>query len=355
MKTSTTKKGRVLEAAVAEVYAEQSPFIVQRNVLAPSRFDPSRFREVDVLVADPQLPHFLCLPIECKNYKRPVGVGKIDEFAGKLDDIGLRREGSQFVSDRGFTKDALSRAKTLKIETLVLEGLTPDRLKSRIFDARGTSIYPVLFLHGYSLNLEQFETSVIDPMITRDQCDCYLNVLSGKYIFVADLFHQIWNEEALLPTEPGIHNDCIVEPQHDLILNWQGRTCRVKSICPKLEVRAFAAVQPGQGTNLQIKRAQDKALVRSRRQAQFPSYVDLPLTEFRSPQALLYFVEQQRLQGDADWHFSRQVKVPRVYFGGHFWPLSRRVKRELKKTRARDLDTLHSMIADDLQKVGWEK
>jgi hypothetical protein len=68
-----------------------------------------RNRQVDVAVYAQLVGQPLFVAFECKHYKRPVGVGKIDEFIGKIDDINANA--GVLVSDSGYDAGALARAK----------------------------------------------------------------------------------------------------------------------------------------------------------------------------------------------------------------------------------------------------
>lgn len=61
----------------------------------------------------------LRIAIECKNYAQRIGVEKIDEFKGKLEDVGIPQQCGIFVTVRGFTKNALRRAATIGIRPLL--------------------------------------------------------------------------------------------------------------------------------------------------------------------------------------------------------------------------------------------
>jgi hypothetical protein len=65
-------------------------------------------RQVDVLIRGTISGQELQIAIECKRYARKLGIGAIDEFAGKLLDLGVER-GVLFTTT-GFTEPATLRA-----------------------------------------------------------------------------------------------------------------------------------------------------------------------------------------------------------------------------------------------------
>src|SRR4051812_35088804 len=78
-----------------------------RRFSADGRVSPNYFvtgksgrrRQVDVAVHAELVGQPVFLAFECKHYKRPVGVGKVDEFIGKIDDISANV--GVLVSDSG--------------------------------------------------------------------------------------------------------------------------------------------------------------------------------------------------------------------------------------------------------------
>ena len=138
-KNLNKKKGELLEKIVAALY--KSPGLkVEQNVKYPTT-DRGDTREIDVLVTT----HVAGLPVEyafqCKNEEKPIGINKMGEFVAALQDIGIPTKYGIFVSVNGFTKPAIRQAKKNGIRTLVLRGLTEDRLKHEIGDAIQHNIF----------------------------------------------------------------------------------------------------------------------------------------------------------------------------------------------------------------------
>ncbi|MCX4641786.1 restriction endonuclease [Streptomyces sp. NBC_01446] len=65
-------------------------------------------RQLDALVRGQVVGQNITIAIEAKRYKRPVSIGTIDEFVGKLLDVGCDR--GVLYAAGGFTEGALSRA-----------------------------------------------------------------------------------------------------------------------------------------------------------------------------------------------------------------------------------------------------
>jgi hypothetical protein len=77
------KKANILEDVVALLH-DDPEVVVQKKVRLPTRTNPRRTREVDVLVTGRVADYPVRIAIECKNYGSKIGVSKLDEFNGKL-------------------------------------------------------------------------------------------------------------------------------------------------------------------------------------------------------------------------------------------------------------------------------
>lgn len=140
-KPAHIRKGEIVEALVALLH--ETPGVkVETNVeLPPKHGDHERRREIDVLLTGKIAGYEVRIPLSCKNEALPIKPSLIDEFIGTLDDVGIPCEHGIFVCVNGYTKGALDRAKAKGIKTLVLEGLTKDRLTSAVSKALQFSVY----------------------------------------------------------------------------------------------------------------------------------------------------------------------------------------------------------------------
>jgi hypothetical protein len=65
-------------------------------------------RQVDVLAVGMVVGQKISIAVECKRYHRSIGIGVVDQFVGKLLDLGVER--GVLYSYLGFTGPAVSRA-----------------------------------------------------------------------------------------------------------------------------------------------------------------------------------------------------------------------------------------------------
>lgn len=97
-------------------------------------------RQVDVKVTGTIAGQQITIAVECKRYARPLGIGAVDQFAGKLLDLGVER-GVLFALN-GLTKPARERAKGAKVPKIEVGDLIvgPDHLEidiERLFTGVG--------------------------------------------------------------------------------------------------------------------------------------------------------------------------------------------------------------------------
>lgn len=128
-KGTTRGKGDIVEQVIASMH-QVAGVKVERNVFLPARDGSGRMREIDVLLTSQVAGYPVRVAIECKNEDKPIGVGKIDEFIGKLHDVDIPTQQSIFVSSSRYTSGAINRAQKAGIEPLILRNLTETLPKS---------------------------------------------------------------------------------------------------------------------------------------------------------------------------------------------------------------------------------
>jgi hypothetical protein len=127
------RKGRLVEEIIARLH-ELSGLEIATNVRLPS-LRGGRSREIDLVLSGAVAGYPVRLAFECKNYAAHVGVQRIDEFIGKLSDVGIPLQLGIFVCVNGYTSGALKRAESAGIRALILGGLDKDRLEAIVYNA----------------------------------------------------------------------------------------------------------------------------------------------------------------------------------------------------------------------------
>lgn len=103
-----------LELLVQKIQQQLAP---QADVLHNVKLEGRRTgakRQIDVLVREKIGQYDISIVIDCKDYKHPVDVKGVEEFAGLLDDVGAQK--GVLVCPVGFTANAKTRAAGLQID-----------------------------------------------------------------------------------------------------------------------------------------------------------------------------------------------------------------------------------------------
>ncbi len=95
------------EKLIAQIHAEVVPDakVLHNHKLKDKR---GRQRQFDVVIESQTGPYPLTIAIECRKYKCPVGIDKLDMFATKVRDCGVNH--GVMVSTSGFDEGARSQA-----------------------------------------------------------------------------------------------------------------------------------------------------------------------------------------------------------------------------------------------------
>jgi hypothetical protein len=105
----TPVQWRLFEAEVAKIQAELDPDSTVDTDVRREGVLSKQQRQIDVLVRGTTGGQEFRIAVECKCYAKRLGIGAVDEFAGKLLDIGADR--GVLYALNGLTKPARDRAK----------------------------------------------------------------------------------------------------------------------------------------------------------------------------------------------------------------------------------------------------
>ncbi len=120
-------KGEMLESYVQYVYSkllelnDYEDVIVSRNVTIKGKSGATN--EFDVFYQFQHLNIECKVAIECKDWKSPVSVGEVRDFAAKIEDIGMGQVIGVMISKSGYQDGALKYAETSGIKVLIGEDL----------------------------------------------------------------------------------------------------------------------------------------------------------------------------------------------------------------------------------------
>lgn len=341
---SNTQKGRLLERVVAALYT--SPGLsVKTNVRYPTT-DGTRTREIDIVLT----ANVEGLPVEyvfqCKNESSPIGINKLGEFVGALNDIGVPSKYGIFVSVSNFTKDALGYAQKFGIRALVLKGLSSDRLKSKLKEAIQYNIFQILRVENYSVI-----NGCREPEY-EEQFALFFDTNKKAIGTVPDLIFNRWRNGEI-PVEFGTH-----EIELDCPKGWhqfyQNNQIEPQRISAKVSVIAFVISIDGIAENHLLYDAQTQAVEKANTEMRF----SVPEKDGVVPLRIISSKEElDKLVGPSDkWRLSITTPLPRIILNrGHYYPLSKdiaeRLFDEMRKYRDRPSDFPHTEIAEEIDRL----
>ena len=314
----TARKGKLVEAIVAMLH--DIPGVkVERNVfLPPVHGDQTRKREIDVLLTATVADYPVRIAFSCKNESKKIEPGKIDEFIGELDDVGIPPQHGIFVCVNGYTRGALDRAKAKGIRTLVLKGLKKNRLASEVAKA---------FQFNVFLMPEVIRMTVTNNAETADYEGQFLIFVDDKGRVCGTLADLIvnWWKHGDAPSSLGEYH-----PEFEVPRGWyqiiRGKpeavlgasaTVRVKGAIITLsgKTKTHALVDP---LSQKVTRGQvrvDFDVARKRK-------VVLPVTTVNTEEELEAFTRRQ-----SEVTITSRIKLPRIQLGATYYPWSERVFR----------------------------
>ena len=124
--TPTDPLYTAFEKAVAETLEQLDPKAeVQHNVFVEGTVSGTR-RQIDVLVIGEIVGQKVTIAIECKRYKKKLGIDVVDQFVGRLVDFGV--DLGVLYSVNGVTPAAAARAANSKLPRITLMELNESDL-----------------------------------------------------------------------------------------------------------------------------------------------------------------------------------------------------------------------------------
>lgn len=334
-KGSTREKGDVLEKIIAEMHGVPGVQI-ERNVFLPTLDGSGRTREIDVLITSQVAGFPIRIAIECKNENVATGVGKIDEFIGKLQDVGIPTQLGIFVSTSKYTSGAIKRAKMAGIRTLLLKDISND-LPQAVKTAYQSRIYLQLTITNIQISNDfPGPAGAGEMLFFRDGS----GKVSGS---VADL---VWKEwiSGKLSSRIGNHEVSFSLPSDwNQIVN--GKVAKVNGIKVNYQVVGYAISFPGTVSQYNLVNAEDSNIEKSQTVARFtPPLGTYPTIYFKSEEELASFKKETKGIGVIIGRF----RLPRIVWYATYWPPS---KKALQKLNERLIDSLKRGEEFDLNKI----
>lgn len=314
--SSSAAKGRMVERIVSLMH-EGPDVTVKRNVRLPVRGSSTRKREIDVLITGGLSGYPVRIAIECKNERESIGAPRIDQFVGKLDDVGIPPQYGIYVSASGYTSGAIERAQAAGIRPLTLRGLTHDKLESEVRAALQSIVYLLLAVRELRMDVTEATRDPDPRPIFYDRNGRVCGSLN-------DLVWWAW-QDGQIESKIGMSDlELTVPPEW----NYQegGKIVGVATARATVQVLGVIVTIGGQvKEHALVDASQDKVEKWHAEVAFDTGQRTYPVTVVSTEEEL-----ETALKGTAATRLSLgRIRLPRIRFNIMYWPPSERVMRTL--------------------------
>lgn len=336
------KKWKLVEKIVAAAFDEPN-VQVQTNVRLRSirrKGGAGGLREIDVLITGELVGQKVYFPIECKDYKRKVDSSAIDEFIGKLQDVGMATQTSIFVTTRGYTTPAIERAHEVGMKTLVLKDNGSLSDKNQLLHALQSHIFI-----GCAIREVSFAS---DNLIVEPEKFQFFDKDSNYIGLLPDFLWESW----LRGSPPAIlgqysYNLKVLD---DFNYLENGTANDIRNIKIKFEVFAVAFQFTGEASSYHLVNSMNGTTDRFKLSADFSSSIPR-LTFFQSEESLINSLNEE--SAIAKITFPR-TKLPKIVMNqGMLWPMSPAMLEHLKNIQPQNIEQEFMLLVEAGKNNFW--
>lgn len=166
--------------------------------------DSKTSRQIDISVRQNIGQYAILIVIDCKDYKDPVDVKAVEEFAGMVRDVRANR--GALISSNGFTESAINIAKTHGIDTFRLVDTNSVDWKSY---PTVSALLERTFVHGFQLGFRGTGRMLI-PQSADELGNLTLHSGEVNLGTTKRILQTKWNKKEI-PHESGIHEVAVAK------------------------------------------------------------------------------------------------------------------------------------------------
>ncbi len=312
-------KGKIVELIVTAMH-EVENVTVEQNARLPVP-GSQRKREIDVLITGSLAGYPVRIAVECKNHRAAIDSPRIDEFVGKLRDVGIPTEQGIYVSVNGFTRGAVERSEKVGIRALILTGLTSDRIASHIEDAFQAVVYLLLVVRSITI-VNTVPPPASGNRIAYGQMQVFCTANGQVCGSTADLIRKKWREG--YPSSSIGEFELNVEVPSVWYQLIDGKIARIlSSLTANVQVLGLAVTIPGRFSRHHLLNASNKKVEKFRTDVSFDAtQSEYPVTTFCTEEELEKFIVNRK---EAVRLTMGRIRLPRIRLGPIYWPPSDRV------------------------------
>jgi tetratricopeptide (TPR) repeat protein len=284
------------------------------------------------------------IAFSCKNESKKIEPGKIDEFIGELDDVGIPPQHGIFVCVNGYTRGALDRAKAKGIRALVMRGLTKDRLTSEVAKAFQFNV----FLLAAVVNMTVTNNAATEEF--EGQFLVFVDDKGRPCGNLADLVVNWWWHGSPPPRLGEYH------PNFEVPQGWyqivSGKPEPILGASATVRVKGAIITLSGKTKTHTLVDPVSQSVTRGQIRVDFDvarkGKVVLPVTTVNTEEELEAFTRRQ-----SGVTITSRIKLPRILIGASYYPWSERVFRLMierrKKFEAGEIPDFRGFTLEEIE------
>lgn len=310
-------KGRLVEQIVEAMHTA-SGATVRRNVKLPA-VGGSGKREIDVLIEASVSGYPVRIAVECKNLGVKVEPELIDAFVGKLLAVGIPVQHGIYVAVNGYTQGAIDRAAAAGIRTLVLTGLTPERLAAAISEAYQSVIYLLASVESLSV------VNDVESVAMSGETIVFYDDSGVICATVPDMLWQMWGD-GRIPRDLGVHHvELTLDPSWHSVVD--GKRSQPHSVAADVRVVGLVVTVTGESRLHQLVDASNQSPHKTRIELAFPPIQgELPVLTVQSDGELELAIDH----GASVSVSVGRIPLPRIVLFRMYWPPSERLAETME-------------------------
>jgi serine/threonine protein kinase/tetratricopeptide (TPR) repeat protein len=305
---------------IADAFYDFPDAKIERNVKLFAESDnENRNIDIDILLTIQVAGQSIRFAFQCKDKTKPIDIDDINSFITALDNIGIPRKNGFFVTNGGFTPDALKTANNEGIKISLLEDLTVEELRRETIVAVQHRVFLIPKWTNFALTNDIAEAEYpAQFLIFSDEnqkpVGTFSDLILGKWL----------NGE--IPSVIGEY-DLELEVPQGWYQFFKGKKVIPQKIECKVTVLGVVISVLGEVETHQPKEINNESPKESNAKFRFNEFLEgevIPLNIFSSESDLENFV-----QNSGYIRVTLRTKLERIIFNNLYYPFTERIVRKM--------------------------
>ena len=214
------------------------------------------------------------LAVECKNERKPVGKGMVQQFRAKLDEVGIPTQFGRMVSTSGYTRGAKASAHEAGISLLLLDGLDDSKASRQILEALQSVVYLVAQITEVSIISNSPRASTPELMSFFDAAEA-----SAPFTVLPEMIRSVWLSEKYFRGDVNVF-EIRFTPRDEVFQRVHGIPILIRAVIVTLQVVALVVDVAGTFSHTTLINIQSGEREKQRIDAQFDETASFSLHPF---------------------------------------------------------------------------